>query len=79
MSKPQEVSAADEQLILDLIRLMTVLPGMPFVSAYKVGLAEQSGDDVWLNVRAPLTRLEPHEEKAVREVYRATGQSFDRI
>jgi len=79
ISKPNEVSKADEQLVLDLLRLMTVLPGMPFVSAYKVGLAEQMGDDVWLNVRAPLTKLEPQEEKAVREVYRATGQSFDTI
>lgn len=79
ISNPQNVSKADEQLVLDLLRLMTVLPGMPFVSAYKVGLAEQMGDDVWLNVRAPLTKLETHEEKAVREVYRATGQSFDTI
>ncbi len=79
ISSPQNVSKADEQLVLYLIRLMTVLPGMPFVSAYKVGLAEQMGDDVWLNVRAPLTKLEPEEEKAVREVYRATNQSFDTI
>ncbi|APW40334.1 hypothetical protein RD110_26625 [Rhodoferax koreense] len=79
ISSPQTVSKADEQLVLDLLRLMTVLPGMPFVSAYKVGLAEQMGDDVWLNVRAPLTKLEPEEEKAVREVYRATNQSFDTI
>jgi len=79
ISSPQQVSPADEKLIHDLIRLMTVLPGMPFVSAYKVGLAEQSGDDVWLNVRAPLTKLDPHEEQAVREVYRATNQRFETI
>ncbi|MDB5848260.1 MAG: hypothetical protein JWP29_2012 [Rhodoferax sp.] len=79
ISSPQSVSPADEKLINDLIRLMTVLPGMPFVSCYKAGLAEQTGDDTWLNVRAPLSRLEAHEEKAVREVYRATHQKFDTI
>jgi len=79
ISSPQTVSQADEQLVLDLLRLMTVLPAMPFVSCYKVGLAEQMGDDVWLNVRAPLMKLLDHEEQAVREVYRATRQSFETI
>ena len=79
ISAPQNVSPADEKLIVDLIRLMTVLPDMPFVSCYKTGLAEQTGDDTWLNVRAPLSKLEAHEEKAVREVYRGTNQQFDTI
>lgn len=79
ISAPQTVSAADEKLINDLIRLMTVLPNMPFVSCYKAGLAEQTGDDTWLNVRAPLSKLEAHEEQAVREVYRATNQKLDTI
>ena len=40
---PAEVSAADRQLILDLLALLGVRPDMPFVGVYKMMLAEQLG------------------------------------
>jgi 4-hydroxy-tetrahydrodipicolinate synthase len=51
---PDLVSADDEKLMLDLLALLSVLPNMSFVSVYKTMLAEQTGDNAWLNVRAPL-------------------------
>ena len=75
MRNPEAVSAADEALILDLLKLLSLLPNMPFVSAYKTALAEQTGDDTWLNVRAPLTPLDNTEAQAVRLAYRALGQN----
>ena len=70
---PGAVSAADEALVLGLLQLLSVLPNMPFVSAYKTVLAEQTGDDAWLHVRAPLTPLDHTEAQAVRVAYRALG------
>jgi len=52
---------------------------MPFVGAYKVMLAEQTGDDFWLNMRAPLHRLEPDEEAAIRLGYRAIGERLQTV
>ena len=51
---------------------------MPFVNVYKTMLAEQTGDDAWLNVRAPLCRLDADEEQAVRTGYRAIGAMLAR-
>lgn len=70
---PTQVSPQDEELVLDLLALLGVSPNMPFVGVYKTMLAEQTGDDAWLNVRPPLCRLEPAEEQAVRGGYRAIG------
>ena len=71
VSAPVALSAADEQLMTRLLAVHAVLPGLPFVPVYKTMLAEQSGNDHWLKVRAPLSELEPHEELAVRQAYRA--------
>lgn len=76
VSRPAEVSAADLARMQGLLALLSVRPNMPFVSAYKTALAEQTGDDAWLNVRAPLSPLEPEEAQAVRAAYRALGQDF---
>lgn len=73
MAAPAEVSAADEQLMNSLLALLSIRPNMPFVGAYKAVLAEQTGDDVWLNMRAPLSPLDNPEAQAVREGYRAIG------
>jgi 4-hydroxy-tetrahydrodipicolinate synthase len=70
---PASVSASDEQLMASLLGLLSIRPNMPFVGAYKAVLAEQTGDDVWLNMRAPLSPLENAEVQAVREGYRAIG------
>jgi len=76
---PGQVSAADSQLILDLLALLGVRPNMPFVGVYKMMLAEQLGDAQWLNMRAPLCPLDPHEAQAVRDGYRALGSRLDTI
>jgi 4-hydroxy-tetrahydrodipicolinate synthase len=70
MDAPAHVSAQDDKLMRDLLALLSLEPGMPFVSAYKVMLAEQMGDDAWLRVRSPLTALTETQEQAVREGYR---------
>ena len=72
MDAPASVSAKDDALMRDLLALLSVEPGMPFVSAYKVMLAEQTGDAAWLRVRSPLTLLSPAQEKAVRLGFRQT-------
>ena len=79
---PQAVSAADVQLMTSLLALLDVMPGMPrmpFVSVYKTMLAEQTGDDTWLNVRAPLHPLDNTEAQAVRKGYRAIGSLLETI
>jgi 4-hydroxy-tetrahydrodipicolinate synthase len=76
---PDQVSAMDSQLILDLLALLGVRPDMPFVGVYKMMLAEQLGDAQWLNMRAPLCPLDPHEAQAVRDGYRALGSRLDTI
>jgi 4-hydroxy-tetrahydrodipicolinate synthase len=70
MDEPSAVSAHDAKLMRDLLALLSLQPGMPFVSAYKVMLAEQTGDDAWLRVRTPLTALTASQESAVRQGYR---------
>jgi 4-hydroxy-tetrahydrodipicolinate synthase len=72
MDAPTSVIAADDKLMRDLLALLSLELGMPFVSAYKVMLAEQTGDDAWLRVRTPLTPLTERQEQAVREGYRKT-------
>jgi 4-hydroxy-tetrahydrodipicolinate synthase len=72
MDEPAHVSAQDDKLMRDLLALLSLQPGMPFVSAYKVMLAEQTGDNAWLRVRAPLTPLTATQEQAVRDGYRKT-------
>ncbi len=67
---PASVSAKDDSLMCDLLALLSLEPGMPFVSAYKVMLAEQMGDDAWLRVRTPLTALSAAQEQTVRAGYR---------
>jgi 4-hydroxy-tetrahydrodipicolinate synthase len=42
-------------------------------------LAEQTGDNTWLNMRAPLSPLDNTEAKAVQEGYRALGASLNFI
>ena len=76
---PAAVSAADQQLVLDLLALLSVLPAMPFVCVYKTMLAEQTGDDAWLNVRAPLSLLDNTEAQTVRKGYRAIGAALAHI
>ncbi|MBP9059015.1 MAG: dihydrodipicolinate synthase family protein [Rhodoferax sp.] len=76
---PAEVSAADRQLILDLLALLGVRPDMPFVGVYKMMLAEQLGDPQWLNMRAPLSPLQPEEAQAVRAGYHALGARLGSI
>ena len=73
VAAPQNVSPADEKLVLDLLALLSLRPNMNFVSVYKTMLAEQTGDDAWLNVRLPLMPLDNAEALAVREAYRAIG------
>jgi len=53
--------------------LLSVKPGMPFVGVYKAMLAEQTGDDRWLPMRAPLSPLDNTEAQTVRQGYRAIG------
>ncbi len=79
IAAPQQVDAQDAKLVLDLLALLSIRPGMNFVNVYKTMLAEQTGDDTWLNVRAPLCRLEPQEEQAVRAGYRAIGAALSRV
>lgn len=73
MDAPGVVSAADQQLMHSLLALLSVRAGLPFVGVYKALLAEQTGDDFWLNMRAPLSSLEPIELQAVRDGYRSLG------
>ena len=73
IAAPARVAPDDEKLMQALLALLGVLPGMPFVSVYKTMLAEQTGDDGWLNVRAPLSFLDNAEAQAVRAGYRAIG------
>ena len=79
VANPQQVDAQDAKLVLDLLALLSIRPGTNFVNVYKIMLAEQTGDDIWLNVRAPLCRLEPEEEDAVRAGYRAIGAALSRV
>jgi 4-hydroxy-tetrahydrodipicolinate synthase len=71
IDRPAQVSREDEATMLGLLALLSVRPNMPFVSVYKTVLAEQTGDDAWLNVCAPLDPLDNTEARAVREGYRA--------
>ena len=68
---PAAVAPDDQRLMAALLALLDVLPAMPFVSVYKTMLAEQTGDDGWLHVRAPLSPLDNTEAQTVRAGYRA--------
>ena len=70
---PARVSAEDTQLMSALLALLSIKPGMPFVGVYKAMLAEQTGDDRWLPMRAPLSPLDNTEAQTVRQGYRAIG------
>lgn len=76
VSAPGQVSAEDVQLIASLLSLLSIRPDMNFVCTYKTMLAEQLGDDAWLNVRAPLCHLEACEDQAIRKGYRAIGETL---
>lgn len=76
---PDRVSADDVQLMTALLGLLSIRPNMPFVGAYKAALAEQTGDDFWLNMRAPLSPLDEAELEAVRSGYRAIGALLNAI
>lgn len=76
---PQQVSLEDSALILALLALLGIRPDMPFVGVYKQMLAEQTGDAMWLNMRAPLSPLDPSEAQAVREGYRALSAQLETI
>jgi 4-hydroxy-tetrahydrodipicolinate synthase len=71
IDRPHAVSAEDDALMRGLLALLSVRPGLPFVSVYKTMLAEQTGDDAWLHVCAPLDPLDNTEARAVRDGYRA--------
>jgi 4-hydroxy-tetrahydrodipicolinate synthase len=79
IDKPDAVSAEDNKLMLDLLALLSIQPGMPFLGVYKCMLAEQSGDAAWLTMRAPLSPLTAAEEQAVRQGYRAIGAALDNV
>ncbi|MEO8542156.1 MAG: dihydrodipicolinate synthase family protein [Burkholderiaceae bacterium] len=79
MAKPQQVDPRDAKLVLDLLALLSLCPGTNFVNVYKTMLAEQTGDDTWLHVCAPLCPLEPREEQAVRAGYRAIGEALSSV
>lgn len=76
---PQQVKPEDSKLVLDLLALLGMLPNMPFVCVYKTMLAEQTGDDAWLHVRAPLAPLDNTEAQAVRKAYRAIGSMLANV
>lgn len=76
VAKPAQVAPADEKLVRDLLALLAVRPGLQFVNVYKTMLAEQTGDDAWCHVRAPLAPLAPDEAQAVRAGYRALGAAL---
>ena len=71
VAAPAAVAPDDQRLMAALLVLLDVLPAMPFVSVYKTMLAEQTGDDGWLHVRAPLGPLDNTEAQTVRTGYRA--------
>jgi len=73
IEQPERVSPDDDRLMHGLLGLLSLRPNMPFVSAYKTMLAEQTGDDAWLNVCAPLDPLDNTEARAVRDGYRAVA------
>ena len=79
VAAPDRVSPADVRLVDDLLALLGCHPGMPFVCVYKTMLAEQTGDDAWLNVRAPLALLEDTQARSVRTGYRAIGAALANI
>lgn len=79
VNAPNRVDPADAQLVLDLLAPLSMLPDMPFVCVYKTMLAEQTGDNAWLNVRPTLAPLEPAEAQAVRKAYRALGERLGRV
>jgi 4-hydroxy-tetrahydrodipicolinate synthase len=66
IDRPAQLSDADNQRMRALLALLSVRPGMPFVSAYKVILATQLGDDDWLRVKAPLTAVGHDDRAAIR-------------
>jgi 4-hydroxy-tetrahydrodipicolinate synthase len=70
MDAPNQVSQADDTQMRALLAVLSLRPGMPFVSAYKAMLAEQTGDGAWLRVRAPLTELSSEELSAVQQAAR---------
>ncbi len=79
IKSPACISAADSQLILDLLAVLGVRPNLPFVGVYKMMLAEQLGDKQWLNMRAPLCPLDASEAQAVRDGYHALGARLNTI
>jgi len=76
---PDAVDARDVQCMTSLLALMAVRPNLPFLGVYKTMLAEQTGDDFWLTMRAPLCRLNEDEEQAIRLGYRALGDLLQLI
>lgn len=76
---PRQVSTADVRLVDDLLALLRCQPDMPFVCVYKTMLAEQTGDDAWLHVRAPLAMLDHTEAQSVRDGYRAIGAALSTL
>ena len=70
---PGAVDPRDVQCMTSLLALMSVRPNLPFLGVYKTMLAEQTGDEFWLTMRAPLCRLDEDEEQAIRQGYRALG------
>lgn len=79
LDHPHNVSRSDTALMNDLLALLSVRPSLNFVASYKVMLAEQTGDDTWLNMRAPLYRLDADAELAIRQGYRALGAALQTI
>ena len=76
---PGKVDPLDVQCMTSLLALMAVRPNLPFLGVYKTMLAEQTGDDFWLTMRAPLWRLNEDEEQAIRQGYRSLGDLLQLI
>ena len=74
INAPTSVSAQDQQLMTALLNLLQVPAGLPFVGVYKVLLAEQTGDDFWLSMCAPLCQLDRTQTQSVRAGYRGLGK-----
>lgn len=72
-SAPSQVTDADAALLNRLLALHHVQPDLNFVMVYRTLLAEQTGNPAWLRACAPLCPLEPAEDQAIRQGYRAIG------
>lgn len=76
---PEAVSADDQRLMEGILAQMNARPDLPFLGVYKTILAEQTSDDTWMHMRAPLIALNADESAAVRAGYRSLGALLKNI